>query len=573
MNKFHFSLISAVALILISFLPLRKQESLPIAKGSVCASRENKEVIRNMDTTRQMAPLLDGLGTYVMEVTSSSMEAKKFFDQGLNLYYGFNHLEAFRSFKEAARLDPHFAMAYWGQAISLGPNINLAMDPADAGTVYEAVVKAMSKLQSVSEKERMLIEAVASRYTKDAPADRSPLDQAYANSMKKVLAQFPNDADVVALYAEALMDLHPWDYWLKGGAAQPWTAEILNTIETALRLSPQHPGANHFYIHAYEASSSPEKATVSADLLRDLLPGAGHLVHMPSHIYIRTGRYEDGVIANLKAISTDEKYLKQCQAEGFYPLVLYPHNIHFLWATATLDGQSVQAIKAADLLATKQSTELLLQPAWSSLQHFQATPYYARVRFGKWDEILRLERPDQRFKYTTAIWRYARAIAFVKKSKPEKANAELKELLSIVNDPVVAQEKILGINPMGMVLQIAQKVVEGELAAATKDFPKAIESLKAAMKIEDELLYQEPYDWHHPVRQILGDVLLEAGDAAQAEKFYREDLLMFANNGWSLTGLKLALEKQRKDSEAKQIENALKKSFARADIKLQRAHF
>jgi tetratricopeptide (TPR) repeat protein len=563
-----------VGLILISFLPPSATEELPPPARPVgCASTADKEAIKQIDTTRQMAPLLEGLGTYTMPVTSDSEEAKRFFNQGLNLYYGFNHLEAFRSFKEAARLDPDFAMAYWGQALSLGPNINLAMDPADAGVVYEAVVKAQERAESVTVKEKLLIKAVASRYTKEAPADRTPLDKAYAETMKKVTLQFPADADVVSLYAEALMDLHPWDYWLKEGTAQPWTAEILTTIEKVLTMNPQHPGANHFYIHAYEASATPGKATASADLLRDLLPGAGHLVHMPSHIYIRTGRYEDGVTANLKAVQTDELYLKQCKAEGFYPLVLYPHNIHFLWACATLDGQSKEAIKAADLLAAKQSEELLLQPAWTSLQHFSATPYYARVRFGKWDEILRLERPDERLKYSTGIWRYARAIAFVRKDKHEQAIAELEELKKMVKDPVIAEEKILGINPMVSVLLISQKVVEGELASAKKDYAKATDALKEAVKIEDGLLYQEPYDWHHPVRQVLGDVLLESGDAAQAEKYFREDLQLFAGNGWSLTGLKLALEKQGKAKEARQVELERKKSFARADVQLTRARF
>jgi tetratricopeptide (TPR) repeat protein len=570
-------LIAGAGLLMISFLPLpdESRESLlsQPARPSLCISASGKEIVRALDTTRQMAPLLKGLGNYKMEAMSESPEAKIFFDQGLTLYYGFNHLEAFRSFKEAARLDPDFAMAYWGQAMCLGPNINAAMDPADGKTVYEAVVKAQSLADRVSEKEKLLIGAVAKRYTEEAPVDRSHLDQAYADAMKIAAEKFQTDPDVISLYAEALMDLHPWDYWLKDGKPQPWTSEITSVIEKAISLFPKHPGANHLYIHAIEASGSPGKAMASADLLRDLVPAAGHLVHMPSHIYIRTGRYEDGVVTNQNAIKTDEEYLAQCKASGFYPLILYPHNIHFLWACATLDGQSAQAIKAADLLAAKQNFDLMLTPALSYLQHFYATPYYARVRFGKWDEIIRLEKPDARLKYTNAIFRYARTIAYIRKNKPDQATAEFIALKKIMDDSLLVNEKVLGINSTTHVLQIAVLVTEGELAASQKNYTKAVEKLKEAMKLEDALIYQEPYDWHHPVRQVLGDVLLEAGDAQQAEKYFREDLQLFANNGWALTGLKVALENQGKHKDAKEIEKQINKSFTRADIRLKDARF
>ncbi len=563
----------AAGVLLIGFLPGPRKEA-QTQRAQVCLTQADKaEVLKSMDTTRQVAPLLKGLGNYAMPVTTSSEQARLFFNQGLTLYYGFNHLESFRSFKEAARLDPNFAMAYWGQAMSLGPNINAAMDPADGQVVYQAVLKAVQLAPGVSAKEQALIRAVSQRYTAEAPVDRAALDQAYADAMAQAVQQFPNDVDMVTLYAEALMDLHPWDYFLKDGSPRPWTAQILATIERAMALDADHAGANHLYIHAYEASTEPGKAMKSADLLRDLVPAAGHLVHMPSHIYIRTGRYADGVLANQKAVKTDEEYLAQCKAEGFYPLVLYPHNIHFLWACATLDGQSREAIKAADLLAAKQNFDLMLDPVWRSLQHFYATPYYARVRFGKWDEILRLQQPDERLVYANGIWRYARAIAYTRKGKAEQAKAEWKELQNIANDKAIENEKILGINGMPHVLNIAAKVVEGEIEAAAKNYPKAIAALKEALTLEDALLYQEPYDWHHPVRQVLGDVLLESGDAAQAEKYFREDLYLFANNGWSLTGLARALELQGKAKEAKATRVALKESFARADVQLLRARF
>lgn len=554
-------------LTLISFLipPPENKVIRPV----ICISNyEAAEVLRNLDTTRQMAPLLNGLGDYAMPVTTSSEEARKFFNQGLTLYYGFNRKEAFRSFSEASRIDPNFAMAYWGQAMSLGPNINEVMDPADCKMVYAAVLKSIQFASKTTSVEQELIHCVAQRYVENPTTDRSHLDKAYAAAMKKAMEKFPTDADIVTLYAESLMDLHPWDYFLKDGTQQPWTAEILNTIEKAMALNPKHSGCNHLYIHAYEASDTPGKAMASADLLRDLVPGAGHLVHMPSHIYIRTGRYEEGVIANQKAVKTDEEYIAQCKAEGFYPLVLYPHNIHFLWACATLDGQGAQAIKAADLLAAKQNFDLMIDPLWTSLQHFYATPYYARVRFGKWEDILRLEQPDGRLKYANAIWRYARAIAYARKGKPEQSSGEIKELTRIVNDESITNEKILGINSMPHVLKIALHVATGELAFSMENYSEAISNLKVALKLEDALLYQEPYDWHHPVRQVLGDMLLASGDAVQAEKYFREDLWLFANNGWSLTGLKLALEKQGKMKDAKEVGKQLKTRFARADVKL-----
>jgi tetratricopeptide (TPR) repeat protein len=554
-------------LTLISFLTPPPEKK--VTRPAICISNvEASEVLRNLDTTKKMAPLIKGLGDYAMPVTTSSEEARKFFNQGLTLYYGFNRKEAFRSFSEASRIDPNFAMAYWGQAMSLGPNINEAMDPADFKMVYAAVLKSIQFASKATPVEQELIQCVAQRYVENPPTDRSNLDKAYAEAMKKASEKFPTNADIVTLYAESLMDLHPWDYFLKDGTPQPWTAEVLNTIEKAMALNPKHVGCNHLYIHAYEASNKPGKAMASADLLRDLVPGAGHLVHMPSHIYIRTGRYEDGVIANQKAVKTDEEYIAQCKAEGFYPLVLFPHNIHFLWACATLDGQSAQAIKAADLLAAKQNFDLMIDPLWTSLQHFYATPYYARVRFGKWDDILRLEQPDGRLKYANAIWRYARAIALGRKGKMEQASIEIMELSKIVNDQSIANEKILGLNPMPHVLKIALYVAKGELAVSMKNYPESISNMQEALKLEDALLYQEPYDWHHPVRQVLGDVLLASGDAVQAEKFFREDLWLFANNGWSLTGLKLALEKQGKMKDANEVGKQLKTRFARADVKL-----
>jgi tetratricopeptide (TPR) repeat protein len=538
------------------------------APPAMCGSPSNKAVIKLIDTTRQIVPLFNGLGDHVMKVTSSSSDAKKFFNQGLNLYYGFNHLEAYRSFKEAARLDPGMAMAFWGLALSLGPNINAAMDPADASVVFAAITKAQSLKSKSTPVEQALIDALAKRYTDPAPADRSPLDKAYADAMKAVAEAHPADVDVVSLCTEALMDLHPWDYWKKDGTAQSWTPEITTMIDKAIALKTGHPGANHLAIHVYEASANPGKALPMADRLEALMPGVGHIVHMPSHIYIRTGRYRDGTENNERAIRIDEEYIRQCNATGIYPLMYYPHNIHFMWATTTLEGRSADAIAAADLLATKQDDKYLREPGWSVLQHYKLTPLYARVRFGKWDELLTMQCPVPDAPYPEAIWSYAKGIAMVRKGKISEADVELIRIQSLCKDQSLENERIGGLNSVLSVMRIAEKVLEGEIAAARKQYSIAVSALQQAIVLEDGLTYQEPYDWHQPVRQVLGAVLLEANQPAEAEKVLREDLQVFANNGWALAGLQLSLERQGRSKEAGKAAADQKKAFARADVRL-----
>lgn len=537
------------------------------APPAACGSPSNKFILRLMDTTRQLTPLLKGLGNYSMNIPAADAKARKFFDQGLNLYYGFNHLEAFRSFKEAARLDPAFAMAYWGQALTLGPNINAAMDAADAATVFAAVQKAQALKAGASERDQMLIDAIAKRYTEEAPADRTPLDKAYADAMREVASKFPNDPDVITLFTESLMDLHPWDYWHKDGSPKEWTLEITKYIDRALAININHPGANHLVLHVYEASAYPEKAMASADRLESLMPGAGHMVHMPSHIYIRTGRYADGTKVNERAVKQDEAYIEQCDATGIYPLMYYPHNIHFIWACASLEGNGKQAIEAADRLAEKTDTKLLRTPGWAVLQHYKLTPLYARVRFGKWDDLLAASNPVEGAKYPEAITAYARGLAYARKGNGRSANNELLSLRILCEDSSLEQEKIIGINSVLSVMKIAERVLTGEVAASEGRYDEAIAALKTAATMEDALIYQEPYDWHQPVRQVLGSVLLEAGKPAEAERYFREDLKMFKDNGWSLTGLKASLIKQGKQKDAKEVDAKLRKAFARADVR------
>lgn len=538
---------------------------------TLCGTPGARTILKLMDTTKQMAPLMENLGKYGMKVSTGNARAQKFFNQGINLYYGFNHFEAYRSFKEVARLDPDCAMAYWGQALSLGPNINLPMDPADTETVYKALQKAIALMDKASPKEQALIRALSKRYTAEALEDRKPLDEAYAEAMEEVADKFSDDLDVKTLYAEALMDLHPWDYW-KDGKPQPWTSKPIEIIDAVISKHAVHPGANHLNIHILEASPDPDRAVASADRLRDLVPGAGHLVHMPSHIYIRVGRYLEGVEANERAVKTDEEYIAQCQVQSVYPLFYYPHNYHFLLACAQMAGLSEKSKKAAEALKENIPVEMMNVPDLVTLQHWYSMPWYNLVRFGKWDEMLRVTQPVDSFKYVKSVWHYSRGMAFARTHKLTEAKQELASLNQLVTDPFM-EMTIAGFNSFRSVLTIGQYVLEAEIEAQQKNYDKAVRLLTAAIEIEDNLLYQEPPDWYLPVRQTLGSILLEAKKPALAEQRFREDLKQYRNNGWSLYGLYQSLEAQGKKSEAIAVKKEFEKAFAKADIKLTAARF
>lgn len=514
------------------------------------------------------APLFDNLGVLHFPITTDSKLAQKYFDQGIILAYGFNHEEAFRSFREVARLDSNCAMAYWGMAYVLGPNINLPMDNSVVSTAYEAVQKAISLLDDETERERDFVMALSKRYTNEELDDRTHLDQAYSDAMRILSEKYPDDLDVASMFAESIMNLHPWDYWLKDGTAQPWTPEILSTLEAVMKKNPDHHGANHFYIHAVEASKNPERGLTSADRLRFLAPGAGHLVHMPAHIYIRTGRYHEGTLANQRAVESDEEYLNQCNQQGFYPLAYYPHNYHFLFATATLEGDSKTAIDAALKTAQKPPDSLLDFCGFQTLQHFIVIPLYAYVTFGKWDEILNYEMPSDSRPYTKGVWHYARGMAFLGTNNLAAAEAELSELESLKNNQVVENLMIWDINSAGVLLKVAYEILSGELAARKGQYEIAIQHLQKAVEFEDELHYDEPPTWFYPVRHNLGAVLLEAGRYQEAQKVYEEDLLEFPEKGWALFGLHSALLKQNKTEEAKQVEIRFKEAWKYSDIEL-----
>lgn len=517
---------------------------------------------------KRQAPLFDDLGSLEFPVTTNSNLAQKYFNQAIILAYGFNHEEAFRSFKEVARLDSNCAMAYWGMAYVLGPNINLPMDPGVVHSAYEAIQKAITLLDDETQREKDYVMALAKRYTNEKLEDRAPLDQAYSDAMRELANKYPDDLDASTMFAESIMDLHPWDYWLKDGSPQPWTSEILSALERVMGKDSTHLGANHLYIHAVEASRNPQRGLASADRLRFLAPGAGHLVHMPSHIYIRTGNYHEGSLANIRAVKSDEEYLNQCNQQGFYPLSYYPHNYHFLWATATLEGDSKTAIDAALKTSQKPPDSLMNVCGYQTLQHFAVVPLYAYVTFGKWDEILNYEKPLDNRPYMRAVWHYARAMASISKDELEQAEKEIAELEVFSSNKEIEELSIWGINSAGLLIKIAYQVSKGELEAKNKNYDSAIAHLKKAVELEDQLRYDEPPTWFYPCRQNLGAVLIEAGRYKEAQIVYEENLREIPNNGWGLFGLQQALLKQGKGREAFEIEKKFNNAWQYSDIRL-----
>ncbi|WNC70166.1 hypothetical protein RI845_08500 [Thalassotalea nanhaiensis] len=518
----------------------------------------------------QIAPLLSGMGTHDFEISSKDKRANQFFNQAIALTYGFNHLEAGRSYQQVSLLDPNSAIAFWGQALVLGPNVNAAMESSAVKPAYEAINKAKSLKKFASLKEKHLIDALARRYSTDESLiDRAELDQAYAEAMQELVSIYPDDPNIRTMLAEALMVIHSWDYWYGDGRPKEWTPKILDVLEVGLKKHPRHTGLIHYYIHAVEASKTPERALDSADILRDLVPGAGHLVHMPSHIYIRTGRYQDGVVANEKAILVDSEYIAQCHQQGIYPVAYVPHNRHFLWAMATMQGNSKKAIMAAEHMAKHIDQSLMREVGYGTLQHYWVTPTYAYVRFGKWDEIKSLVQPKTDLQYPLGVWHYAQGMRYVATKQLSKAEDELTKLRKIANNDTLKNITVWEINDAYNVLQIASLVLEGEMQGQANNYKEAITVLNKAADLEDKLNYNEPSDWHYPVRQSLGAILLASGDFAGAEQVYLQDLQTFPENGWSLYGLYQSLIKQEKLVEAEQIKARYEKSWQWADISLQ----
>ncbi len=520
--------------------------------------------------TDNIAPIIDGLDVLDFPVTTKNNLVQQYVNQGLVLAYGFNHAEAARSFYYATKLDPECAMAYWGFAYVLGPNYNAGMEPDNYERAYTAIQTALQLSNNdISPKEKALINALSKRYVKDPVDDRSELDLAYSNAMGDVYKNFPDDADVTTLYAESMMDLHPWDLWDKEGNTKEWTPKIISTIEHAIAINPKHPGAHHFYIHVVETSFEPEKGLNSAQLFdNDLVPGAGHLVHMPSHIYIRTGDYHKGTLSNIRAISVDSSYVSACNAQGAYPLSYFPHNYHFMAATATLEGNSKWAIEASDNVAEHSNILLMKEPGWGTIQHYYTIPYYIYAKFGKWEEILEMKNADPTLKYPEAVRNYARGMAFLGLGDVTSAKKELNSLENFANDESLKEITIWDINSVDVLLQIAKRVLKAEILASESYFDESIALLNEAVKIEDGLNYNEPPDWFFSVRHHLGAVQIEAEKYEDAINTFEEDLQRLPRNGWALHGLKLAYTKLDNQNKTSEIDDKLKTIWATADIKL-----
>ncbi|MDX2200247.1 MAG: hypothetical protein SF069_14905 [Phycisphaerae bacterium] len=509
--------------------------------------------------------LFENMGSHTRKTSIRDAEAQRYFDQGLIWAFSFNHDEAIRSFREAARLDPQAALPWWGIALCNGPHVNNAIvDEAHNAAANAAIAEAQRRRAAALPVEQALIDAVAKRYGPTAVADRRPFDEAYAAAMREVYRKFPQDADVTALYAESLMNLQPWDYWTTDDAPKGNTAEILATLEAALRLDPKHPGAHHLYIHACEAGPTPEKALASADVLRSLVPASGHMVHMPSHIDIRVGQWDQAAKMNLRAIEIDRDYRARSPKQGFYRVYM-AHNPHFLSFACMMQGRSAVALHAARSLVAAIPPEFS-ENSPALVDPFMSAPIDVFMRFGKWDEILAEPPPAARFLYSTAFRHFARGVALAAKKDVAGAKREQADFRAATQR--VPADQLVGINPARQVLAIAEEMLEGEILLGAGARNDAIERLRAAVALEDKLLYMEPPEWQHPVRHPLGAALLAAGRVSEAEQIYREDLRVWPENGWSLHGLARCLDQRGETAEAAKVRARFEKVWAQADIKI-----
>lgn len=545
---------------------------LLLAQGAVAEFWDTRALAIDPATaTAPLAPALEGLGTLHHEVSTRSPDSQQFFDQGLRLAYAFNHSEALRAFKEAARLDPGNAMAYWGWAWVLGPNLNLPMVPEVAAQAWAATQKAMSLRATATPAERAYIEALAKRYADPAPADRSALDRAFADAMRDVAGRFPEDPDAATIYAEALMDISPWNYWRADGSGGEYAQLIVDTLETVLRRHPDHMGALHLHIHALEAVDG-RRAEVSADRLLTLAPAAGHLVHMPSHIYMRVGRYTDAARTNELADAADNRYVAQCNAQGIYPLFYHRHNQHFLTWAAMFQGRSQAALDAGRHIGHGLEPEMLAGPLSETLQHLLIQPVYVLVRFGRWDDILREPPPNPQYDFATAIWHYARGMAYAGTRRLRPARRELAGVRQAAASQSM-QDKFVGFAPAPAVLGIAGDVLDASIASAMGEHDLAVTRLDRAVRIQDGFRYNEPPDWYFPVRHYLGAALLDAGRAAEAETVYWQDLERNPDNGYAWLGLQQALAAQGKAEQAAWAAARQARAWRDADVKLSSSRF
>ena len=533
-----------------------------------CSGTDSKQQLID----RAGAPLLSGLGDHSHEITSDEEGVQEYFNQGLVLAFAFNHAESVRSFKAAQTLDPSCAMCFWGEALARGPNINVTsngkavMSDEQRIKAFEALGKAKDLMTNSTPQEQAYITALSSRYDGDISSDRNALDIAYAVAMGKVVETYPEDMDAASLYSEALMNTMPWNYWLDDGKPKSDTVKVITKLEEVLEREPNHPLAIHLYIHAVEASNTPERAESAADRLGSLVPGAGHLVHMPAHIFWRVGRYHDASEANINAAKVDEEYIAQCNAQGFYPAAYYPHNIHFLWAASTMEGRSELSIESALKVSKYVSLEQIMM--FPTIEYFHTIPLLSYVRFGKWDEILNFPKPTSELKYSQGIYHYARGMAYSANGELDKARKEQVQILPL-KDSKEVKVIIKGGQPSGLLLDIANELLLGQIEFSKSNFSLASKHFVTAVDLQDTLPYTEPPFWYYPSRQSLGNSLMKEGKASSAENVYKRDLKDYPRNGWSLYGLTLALKEQGKLEEAEEAHKKFKHIWQLSDINLK----
>lgn len=541
---------------------------------SGCERRADNATLAAPSPDAAVPPLFDGFGDLHRDVGTRVPEAQRYFDQGLRMAYGFNHEAAGRAFAQAARLDPQCAMCVWGQALVLGPNINLPMDPSLAKDATALASRAAALAASARPADRALIQALQARYVDPAPDDRSALDRAYADALARVVEQFPEDDDAATLYAEALMDLSPWAYWAADGTPAEHTPRLVGELERVLARNPRHIGAMHYYIHATEASPTPERALPYADALAALAPGSGHLVHMPAHTYIRVGRYHDATLTNFAATTADKDFLAVCRgSNGVYPLGYVPHNWHFATMTTGLTGSRTLALQAAGQTAQRADRAAMGEAPMQFMQQFVVAPWFTQVRFGDWDAILADASPPPALPYPTAIRHFARGLAHARKGALDQASREAQALHAIALDPAMAQVSFFDINNAAAVLRVADALLRGELLRAQGRQDAAIAALREAAIAEDALAYNEPADWPLPVRPYLGAALLEAGDAGAAAEVFAQDLKTYPHNGWSLFGLAQAQRKLGQADAARETTRRQAVAWQWADAPLTAARY
>ena len=554
-----------------SFLAFVAGTIFCVAPVTLAAQSHNHAEHGTADHIQEQAPLLEHIGNLHHAVSTKNALAQRYFDQGLMMLYAFNHMESERSFRSAASADPHLAMAWWGVAMAVGPNLNdpTSMEHDKKGS--DAIAKAVKLKKYASQEEKGLIDAQAKRYGAKTEADLPKLAERYAAAMGKLADKYTDDADVRTLYADSVMNTMPWDYYNADGSPKRDIEKPIVILEGTMARWPQHPGANHLYIHAVEASAHPERAIGAAQRLGPYAPAAGHLVHMPSHIWVRVGRWADATESNEEASKADEDYITQCHVQGRYPLGYYPHNLHMLTFASMMEGRSAVALQASKKAAGQMPKEMQEEPP-SFAALFSSLPIFAMVRFGRWDDLLAYPQPLDKKGLVQALWKYGRVIALAKTNHVDEARTELAEMDKLIARPELQTYKARHDNALDL-LKVARELAAGEVDMAAGQKDSAVEHFRKAVAAQDSLFYSEPEDWYYPTRHTLGNALLKVGKNEEAEKVFREDVVKHPDNGWALFGLQQSLRAQGKNAEADEAQQKFDKAWARADVKLTAAEF